>query len=213
MEKPDLYLFREPEYLDEARIAISILSAALLQTRRERDEARRRDAFMPAMFNKVTIKEFMRERVEQGRAFGVFLIDLNRFKEVNDTLGHSVGDEVLLRFGELIGEAFKRATDTVSLGRVGGDEFVVIVDMEIGGRRDEDLVIQMDNIYYHLRDVEAQFLSEDPRLEQIGVGFSIGCSLFNPRFPTTSGILYDQADEAMYEEKQEGGSRRMVGWM
>ena len=59
-----------------------------------------------------------------GRPFGLLVIDLNHFKEINDTLGHHVGDQLLIQFAERLASAV-RNSDHVA--RFGGDEFAVIV--------------------------------------------------------------------------------------
>lgn len=207
MENVERYLHSQPASLEEARAAVEALSRALVLARLETQHAKRMDAFIPEMLNKLAIRELIQERVDRDNPFGMFLIDLDNFKKVNDTLGHSVGDTVLLRFGELIVEAFRRETDTVAVGRIGGDEFVVVVDMETGGRREKDLTLQMDNIYAHIRSVEAQLLEGDARLRGLEVGFSIGSALYTPENPVSAGVLYDQADEAMYEEKLDTSNR------
>jgi diguanylate cyclase (GGDEF)-like protein len=60
-----------------------------------------------------------------GRRVGVLFIDLDRFKNVNDTLGHRIGDELLKAVTQALGSALR---ETDLLARLGGDEFMVIVD-------------------------------------------------------------------------------------
>lgn len=56
--------------------------------------------------------------------FSVMLIDLDRFKEVNDSLGHQVGDDLLQKVGQLLAETLR---DTDTIGRLGGDEFAILL--------------------------------------------------------------------------------------
>ena len=204
MERGEEFPDVEPATLEEAKVVIDMLSRRLREVIRERDEAWRMDLSIPILFNKPTIERFIDERTHDGRPFGLFMVDLNKFKTVNDTFGHKEGDGVLVRFSELMVEVFKRSTDTVVLGRVGGDEFMVIVDMATGGRRTSDVFAQMDNVYDLLREVEMEFLMGEPRLAALGVRFAIGSTLFDPSRPLGGRILYEQADEAMYEDKSPG---------
>lgn len=79
--------------------------------------------------NRVLIQDRLEQSVLDAKrrqdTFAVFMIDLDRFKEVNDTLGHDVGDQLLLQVSQRLVEAL-RDIDTV--GRLGGDEFAIIVD-------------------------------------------------------------------------------------
>lgn len=69
------------------------------------------------------LEDELRRSRRAGRPFGIIIVDIDHFKEVNDTYGHQVGDTVLKEFAELI-STFIRATDTA--GRWGGEEFLVI---------------------------------------------------------------------------------------
>ena len=70
----------------------------------------------------------MARRIAHSRVFSVILLDLNEFKQINDSHGHPVGDEVK-QFASELKSAF-RSTDVVA--RWGGDEFVVVLDCDIG---------------------------------------------------------------------------------
>lgn len=138
-----------------------------------------------------------RERLTQimaAREFehvvGVMLIDLDNFKDVNDTLGHYVGDELLkLKAGLLVSTL--REGDVV--GRMGGDEFAVV--MEVSNAQ------EVDNIAEKLLNT----LSEPCLVEghEIVIGCSIGIALY-PFNDSDADALLRNADTAMYRAKAEG---------
>ena len=121
----------------------------------------------------------------------MLLIDLDRFKEVNDTLGHDYGDALLVEVAERLGAALRRG-DT--LARFGGDEFAVLVAValdraaviELAGRLQEAL-----RRPFALRGVAVELEA------------SIGVALY-PEHGTTAGRLLQRADVAMYEAKRGG---------
>ncbi|GAB4353008.1 MAG: hypothetical protein Kow006_17970 [Gammaproteobacteria bacterium] len=118
-------------------------------------------------------------------------LDLDRFKQVNDTLGHAVGDEVLQISALRLREAVRQG-DTVA--RLGGDEFVVILE-EVTGATDACRVA---------RKILAQFANPmDIGGHQVLVGTSIGISLF-PDDAKDEDTLLRHADAAMYIAKQQG---------
>ena len=124
----------------------------------------------------------------RGSVCGVLLIDLDRFKEVNDTLGHHYGDELLRAVADRLSEVF-RESDTVS--RLGGDEFAVLLP---------DVVDEADALRMARRCLSAlheQFLVQGVSLS---VEASIGLALA-PVHGQDGGALLRAADVAMYEAK------------
>jgi diguanylate cyclase (GGDEF)-like protein/PAS domain S-box-containing protein len=131
-------------------------------------------------------------RVRRGdRMFGVLFVDLDRFKAVNDTLGHTVGDQLLIEAAARI-QAAVRETDTVA--RLGGDEFVVLCDDIDGVNHAIDLAqrirARLENSF--------RFGDDEPR-----VSASIGIALCADGNETADGILAN-ADIAMYRAKDNG---------
>ena len=138
----------------------------------------------------------MQDRLEQALqmmkrndgSMALLLLDLDRFKEVNDTLGHPVGDELLQQVGQRL-EALLRSSDTVA--RLGGDEFAIVAPNtdnrqaaqfaeKIAGAIKDVFPIGKQNLY---------------------VGVSIGVAIY-PHHGTDAGTLIRHADIAMYNAKR-----------
>jgi diguanylate cyclase (GGDEF)-like protein len=125
------------------------------------------------------------------RKMAILVIDFDKFKAVNDTYGHSTGDQVLKGLSKRICSAVRKM-DTVS--RLGGDEFVVLLP-EIAG---EDLV---GSIATRIIDmVSSPYIYED---HEIAVTLSIGITVF-PEDAGDLEALIKFADVAMYKAKQRG---------
>jgi diguanylate cyclase (GGDEF)-like protein/PAS domain S-box-containing protein len=121
----------------------------------------------------------------------VVFVDLDRFKLVNDTLGHKAGDLFLVAISERL-ESVVRDADTVA--RLGGDEFVVVLQ-EIG----------VNNLSAHSVQRIMQVISQPLWIED--KEFSLNCSIGVATFPSdgeTSGQLIERADIAMYRAKETG---------
>lgn len=130
----------------------------------------------------------------RDQSCGVFFIDLDRFKEINDTLGHAAGDVVLVTVAERLRGAL-RPQDTAA--RLGGDEFAVLVDSILSVN---DLDIVATRI---VREMARPFEIFGNSLQ---VGASIGVAMAGPDHVAPELILRD-ADFAMYRAKQDGGGR------
>jgi diguanylate cyclase (GGDEF)-like protein/PAS domain S-box-containing protein len=137
------------------------------------------------------LEHAIRHAHRKDMLLAVMFIDLDRFKEVNDTLGHAVGDELLLQFTARVRD-YLREDDT--LARLGGDEFIVLLP-ELDKLSDVTQVAE--------RLIE---LNRKPYIinnESIQIGSSIGISLY-PEDGTTVQELLNGADIAMYRSKRDG---------
>lgn len=128
----------------------------------------------------------------QSRMVAVLFLDLDCFKNINDTLGHDVGDSLLLDLGRRLHEHL-RTHDNIA--RFGGDEFVIVMD-DIDGPDDAGILAQ--------RILDTLTRPFDIAGSQLHVGASIGISLF-PADGEDSGSLLKNADAAMYRAKEAGG--------
>ncbi|WIT13938.1 EAL domain-containing protein [Paucibacter sediminis] len=137
------------------------------------------------------------QSVARSRHHGaLLLLDLDNFKEVNDTLGHAVGDELLRQVGERLCHTVRKS-DTVA--RLGGDEFVVILDdlgadLEIATSRCGDLGEKVREALAQPHLLNGQKVSAPP---------SIGIVLFRSLDDQPDELL-KQADMALYKAKSDG---------
>lgn len=125
----------------------------------------------------------------------VFMLDLDGFKEINDTLGHNIGDQVLKEVAERIRKLL-RASDTAA--RLGGDEFVILIENLQG---EEEAVVVAKKL---LHTLSQPFDLED---NHICISASIGIALFPTLNCKKADYLLDHADMAMYQAKRAGKNR------
>ncbi len=123
-----------------------------------------------------------------GTSIAVFLLDLDDFKEVNDALGHDVGDDVLVAVARRL-QAMVRPTDTVA--RLGGDEFVVVCQMRRGEEELERIAERISSALNKPYYINGKFLT---------LSASIG-GVFTDDRSTDPALLLSQADDAMYGVK------------
>ena len=129
-----------------------------------------------------------------GPSFAVLCIDLDHFKEVNDSLGHAAGDTVLRGVAERL-RALVRREDVVA--RLGGDEFAVLQ----AGINSADEVASLAE-----RVVEALTRPHEVRSQQVRGGASVGAAIYGPDIPNVDALLH-QADAALYHAKLNGRGR------
>jgi diguanylate cyclase (GGDEF)-like protein/PAS domain S-box-containing protein len=129
-----------------------------------------------------------------GHCVAVLMLDIDKFKAINDTLGHHAGDNLLQQFAQRLSSRL-RETDTMA--RLGGDEFVVLLP-EIKGRDEASCVAQklMDCL------TEPFAIGE----HRIGATTSIGIAIF-PQDSDDATALHKQADAALYRAKERGRNR------
>ncbi|ROT98998.1 putative bifunctional diguanylate cyclase/phosphodiesterase [Histidinibacterium lentulum] len=141
--------------------------------------------------------EALRQARTDGTRLGMLHIDLDKFKEINDTHGHAAGDSMLVHVARLLKDGV-RADDLVA--RIGGDEFVVICP---GLRTLDDLRGIAGGLVANAR----RPLAWNDR--QLPVGASVGAALSGPE-TRDADMLLQQADFALYEAKRRGRGRVAV---
>lgn len=131
---------------------------------------------------------------QRNKMLAILFLDLDGFKQVNDTLGHSAGDKLLRMIASRLSNHFN---EKAVVSRLGGDEFTILI---------------YDLDYFHEAYDEAKFILElfQKQFTISGVNFtitaSIGCSLY-PDEGTTAEELMINADIAMYDAKQSGKNK------
>ncbi|WP_265822221.1 two-component system response regulator [Geovibrio ferrireducens] len=133
------------------------------------------------------------------KRFALFYMDLDKFKPINDTYGHHIGDEVLKEVAARLLKTV-RATDTVA--RLGGDEFVILAENvkteEEAGALAKKIITAVTCPIYTNNDLALE------------VGISIGISIY-PEHAEQYKLLLEEADACVYKSKEKGGSAFTVG--
>ena len=129
--------------------------------------------------------------MKSGEQIGLLLIDLDHFKHVNDSLGHSAGDKLLKSVAERLRNAV-REVDFVA--RIGGDEFAIVLEH-----------LQSDEVMLRVGDELQSMIQAPVRIagRAVRAGASIGGAIF-PKNAATADNLFKNADTALYALKQDG---------
>lgn len=158
-----------------------------LLNRAQRDE-------LTGLLNRAAASRLIENALSENESCALMMIDIDRFKEINDTMGHICGDTVLAEVGAELKKLF-RATDLV--GRLGGDEFTVLLrnvsDRNAIAEKAQEVQNSLSGIFFG--ENKARHLH---------------CSIGIARFPEDGGCfseLYARADEALYRCKRSGRNR------
>ncbi|MFN2500534.1 MAG: putative bifunctional diguanylate cyclase/phosphodiesterase [Pyrinomonadaceae bacterium] len=170
--------------------------------RKEAEEQIRHAAFHDALTglpNRTLLSDRMSIAIERAKRsvsyrFAVLFIDLDRFKIVNDTMGHEMGDKLLVELSERLKQCI-RSIDTVS--RLGGDEFAVLLDGNLSERKAIEIANRIQTLVSEPFHLEGQDFYTSA---SIGIAFSAS------RYECPEDILRD-ADTAMYRAKANGKGR------
>ena len=139
-------------------------------------------------------QDLRRSGIKKNQKLAIGIIDLDGFKIVNDTLGHSKGDDILVEFADILKRTTRKSD---SVARLGGDEFVVILkDTDAKGA---------DEYAQRLR----QIFNQSGLKERYGVDFSMGISVFND-LPENLDDATHHADQLMYLSKAKGKSQTTI---
>lgn len=133
--------------------------------------------------------------VREGKPFGIVLLDLDYFKEVNDQFGHLAGDEVLRKVAERV---WRTVRSYDSVGRYGGEEFLVVLP----GCSVEDCAASAERLRRAIEICPVEHRNIDLRITA-----SLGVAVCDPRSDTGHRELIGRADRALYRAKRNGKNR------
>ena len=149
-------------------------------------------------FDAVMEKEWKRSW-RTGGLLSVILLDIDHFKNINDTFGHQVGDEYLKRLAFVLSSVFRRDYDVIA--RYGGEEFIVLLpDVNADAARQLAQKVKQ-NIEQMIFDHEGK---------KVATTISAGVICLAPDFGKSAGAMIDGADKALYQAKQSGRNRVIV---
>ena len=144
--------------------------------------------------NRGSGEQKVKELLQQGQPGALALIDCDRFKSINDTYGHMVGDQVLIALAEAIAKGIHKGDIAL---RLGGDEFAIymvnITDKESAREHIQHVFDEVNKIHI-------------PQLYDHPIHISMGVTFFYPESPVEFDHLYQQADKALYESKRTLGT-------
>jgi diguanylate cyclase (GGDEF)-like protein len=173
----------------------------LLETQLRRNQHLAHHDVLTGLPNRRLFQDRIGGAIERARQrsvpTAVLAIDLDGFKEVNDTLGHHAGDAALQQIAQLF-HAYLRRVDTIA--RTGGDEFSVVLEGPITRREAEEVAGALKEL------VEAPLSVAGHSMR---IGASIGLAMF-PDDGQSSEALTMHADARMYEAKRKSGSRVQI---
>ncbi|MGL5150871.1 MAG: putative bifunctional diguanylate cyclase/phosphodiesterase [Clostridium sp.] len=144
---------------------------------------------LTSLYNRRWLNDYCEYLIANSKSFSLYFIDLDNFKKVNDNIGHDYGDKLLIRVSKRLKEI---SSDTVKIGRFGGDEFVIlhkntITEDEINNFSDELL----------------NLISRTYRLKNFN--FELKCSIGVATYPLhgrNASALFKHADISMYQSKK-----------
>ena len=165
---------------------------------RRKEEHIRHQAFhdgLTGLPNRLLLQDRLAHSIElsrrQGDQLAVMFLDLDRFKVVNDSLGHDVGDAILIEVAARLGRCLRRSD---SIARIGGDEFVVL---------QPDVIHPNEAVEVAEKIIAAIAPPIEAEGQEIRIGVSIGIAMF-PVDGEEVGTLMKNADTALFEAKAAG---------
>jgi len=154
---------------------------------------------LTSVHNRYFIEQLLQMEIGRSKRYGqpfcVALVDLDGFKEVNDSLGHAAGDEVLRKVAEVLK---KTARSTDHIGRFGGDEFLLILPQADGKSGLKVCERILEAVRRELRGSE----NGTPR-----IGLSVGLTHWSPEKVLSVDAVMELTDKALYRAKEKGGDR------
>ena len=174
-------------------VLVNIIGKIRTNEQKKKLENKADTDLLTGLNNKLATERKIKEYMEQNpnSQSMLFIVDVDNFKKINDTMGHAFGDEVLRTLGERLPAIF-RATDII--GRVGGDEFMVFLKG----------VSEAESIRKEAKKIENFFQNfKAGEYTKYAATASIGVAVF-PQEGADFESLYKAADQGLYKAKKRG---------
>jgi diguanylate cyclase (GGDEF)-like protein len=183
-----------------ANVALVLSAVAVLVAWREEVEAQLRDQAISDGLTRLHNRNYWIDRApvlfdqarRHGQPLALITLDLDHFKQINDTLGHDVGDQVLRLVGRVL-QANRRSSDLVA--RIGGEEFAMLLP-----QTDRAAALHVEQL---LRQAMQEEVKRHPTLQ---VTYSAGLAMLQPEDASWTGFMVC-ADRALYQAKAQGRDR------
>lgn len=180
--------------VDSGHLCVMLSAKDINAIKREQqklEEAAKLDS-MTKIYNHKTAMETIRKilETENDRQHALFMLDVDNFKSLNDTLGHQCGDEFLIELAQRLKSNF-RESDVI--GRIGGDEFFALMRN----------VFEKEQVERKARDILEIVAGVAEKYPQVNLSGSVGIGLY-PTNGTELEELYAKSDHALYEAKKSG---------
>jgi diguanylate cyclase (GGDEF)-like protein len=201
-KKREIQIIKNREALFEGRVSIiSRISNFIKVTMEELDEATRQLSTMAvtdaltSLYNRGEIQRRITEEIEEKQTDPVYLVmlDLDNFKQVNDTYGHKEGDNVLIRVSGLLKETMVNMEGDCASGRWGGEEFMILMP----GFTKEAVLAEAERIRSTMEKIRFQEAGQ--------VTISVGVTKVIPGESADKACI--RVDEALYEAKRTGKNK------
>jgi two-component system, cell cycle response regulator len=187
-----------------ARIQVQLRNKSyrdtLARVRGERDNFQREASLDPLTHlpNRTALFTVLRRCVERHEPFAVLFLDLDHFKQVNDELGHAMGDEVLRAASACLKQ---HARNNDCCGRFGGEEFLLLLE----GAGGVEALRAAERHRLALESLNFQHARGTARITA-----SVGIAVYDPQRPSSIEDLLGMADAALYEAKRSGRNRSFL---
>jgi diguanylate cyclase len=206
----DTELLRSQTFVGVAMITGLLIAALTAERSRTEDELRHRAEHdsLTGLFNRTRFTQELEHQASYNARYGglgaVLVVDVDRFKRVNDALGHAAGDELIARLSGLLRECLR---DTDVVGRWGGDEFTVLLPQASEAEAVAVAGRLLDKVRHEASIVRGR--------ATVPVTVSIGITPFGPGIDLDPEQIMRSADAAMYQAKLAGRDRferSELGW-
>lgn len=171
-------LFNSRLYFSWTSIVLGILVAYIfLETTSSEED------HLTKLYNRHSYETYLQNLIELNKNFGVILIDIDNFKEINDQYVHAKGDQALIAFAQVLKKVFY--TNSL-VSRLGGDEFIIVIE-----NIETDVEQYISSINRLLKKHEVQSMNQ--------LKFSYGYQQYSEKM--TADELYTKVDKKLYNDK------------